>query len=104
MSTPEPLENSPLLEEIFQIFMDGRWVTLGITGERETRLCARIRRYRNEGRTIPSHLLYGAREVWEEHRERILQEWEALEKAEAGLDPLRINCNCSPICGCPDRD
>jgi hypothetical protein len=105
VSTPNAPENSPLLEEIFKIFMEGRWATLGITGERETKLCARIRRYRSEGRTVPSHLLYWAREVWWEHRERILREWEeAIDKA-TDWDPLYGNgCATCPNCGCPGSE
>ena len=92
--------DSPTLEEeVYARFLRGDWAALGITGERETALCARMRRYVDSGRSIPSHLLYWAREVWEVHRDQILED-AAWEEADRG----RTECRTCPVCACPGSE
>lgn len=103
MTTPPTPERHPWYEDALRIFMEGKWEQLGITDDRDLRLRDRVRAYIDAGRTVPSHLLYWTRAVWELHRARILADWERkLEESES--DPDFYTCSTCPNCGCPGME
>jgi hypothetical protein len=101
VTTPDTPEHQSIEEEAFRVFMAGRWRSLGIAGERELDLCDRLARAAADRRAVPDALLWQAKRVWDDHKDRITQEW--AEKLNAATD-TDTQCTTCPACGCPGMD
>lgn len=97
-------ENQTIEEEAFQAFMEGRWRSLGITGERDLDLCDRLASAAANRNAVPDVLLWQAKRVWDTHKDRIVREWaEKLDRAWEEAD-LYTDCQTCPACGCPGME
>jgi hypothetical protein len=97
VSDTSPDTGRTLQDDILDIFMQGDWEQLGITGEQELTLRNKLRQYASQGVPPPNGPAYAAKRVWEEHRDRILREWTNA----MGTGDLYTDCRTCPNCGCP---